>query len=123
MAIPADPHRPQIKDGPHYLRDIQNFPSGDKDVQKVINEEIILAILTNPIEPHKHGGGTPIKRGIWDKRVPNSAGASGRSGGFRFTYHWDRHQNQITKLRLQLRRDANSLSSKAIEKLLGGTFR
>jgi hypothetical protein len=111
-----------VRSGPRYDRDLElltkQHPSVSSDVEKVLNNIIKPAILANPKAPHEHGAGTPIHAGTLNIRVPNSAGASGSSGGFRFLYHWDHRTKTIIKLSITLRRDAVSFPARAVKKLL-----
>jgi mRNA-degrading endonuclease RelE of RelBE toxin-antitoxin system len=119
---PAAKDQPiQVVDGPNYKRDIAKHPHADKDVQKVLTDIVLPALRANSILPHLHGAGTPINHGIFSARVPNSAEASGKRGGFRFQYHWDRQKRTVTKLSLTVRRDANSLIEKALKTLIAET--
>ncbi len=117
MPKPVEDQPIQVVDGPNYKRDIEKHPHADKDVQKVLTDIVLPALRANPILPHQHGAGTPINHGIFSKRVPNSAGASGTRGGFRFVYHWNREKKIVTKLSVTVRRDANSLTEKALKRL------
>jgi hypothetical protein len=60
MASPAKQQKIEVVQGPTYIRDIKSLPSADKEVQEVLEKEIIPALLANPKLPHLQGGGTPI---------------------------------------------------------------
>jgi mRNA-degrading endonuclease RelE of RelBE toxin-antitoxin system len=121
MPKPVEDQPIQVVSGPTYQRNIQHHSHAEKDVREVLDRIVLPALLSNPIEPHKQGAGTPISHGIFSVRVPNSAAAGGKRGGFRLVYHWDRQNKRLTKLSLTIRRDAESVSGKALLKLLAET--
>lgn len=122
MQKPAAQPLINVRSGPRYDREIKQlikqYPHVSDDVEKVLKQIIKPAVIQNPKAPHENGAGTPIHAGALSIRVPNSSGASGRSGGFRFLYHWDRSTSTLTKLSITLRRDAVSFAARAVAKLL-----
>lgn len=121
MPKPVEEQPIQVSVGPNYKRDLEQYPHVDADVDKVLDEIVKPAVIADPIQPHKHGAGTPINQGILSIRVPNSAGGQGKRGGFRLVYHWDRQKRCLTKLQITIRKDAESLTRKAVAKLLAET--
>ena len=121
MPKPTNEQKIDVVDGPHYLRDIKQFPKLADDVQKVLDDVVLPALRANPVAPYQKGPITPINKGIYAVRVGDSSGGRGKRGGFRLQFHWDRQMGRLTKLSLGMRRDQNSLTSKAVHKLLSQT--
>jgi mRNA-degrading endonuclease RelE of RelBE toxin-antitoxin system len=119
MPNPAEPQTTiEVVEGPTFIREIEQFPHAKDDVQKVLNQIVIPAVKSNPILPHEAEAGTPVIRGVLTVRVPDSSGGTGKRGGYRLYYHWDRHKHRLTKLSIALRRDRASLAVRAVDKLL-----
>lgn len=107
MPKPTSEQKVEISDSPQYCRDIKNFPKAVVDVQSILDRVVIPALRANPVAPYQQGPITPIVKGIYAVRVPDSLGGKGKRGGFRLQFHWDRHTGKLTKLSLKMRRDQN----------------
>ena len=111
-----------VRRGPHYSRNIEQLrkqhPSVEQDVEAAMQDVIVPAVIADPINPYKQAGGTPVILGTYSKRVANSSGATGRRGGFRLLYHWDRHKKRLTLLAISLRRDRVGFPASAVTNLL-----
>jgi len=120
MQAPAAHTLIKVRLGPKYARDLEQLsrthPSLIEDVRKVVDETIKPAVTKDPIEPHKQNGGTPIVQGTLHIRVPD--GGSGKSGGFRLLYHWNRHTLEITLLRIDLRKNVAAWPRPVVLELL-----
>ena len=96
-----------VRDSPGYCKNIKTYPKAIADVQNVLDNVVIPALRANPVAPYQEGPITPIVKGIYAVRVPDSSGGKGKRGGFRLQFHWNRHTGQLTKLSLAIRRDLN----------------